>query len=194
MTTQKVTYEPTPNPQTMKYHMGCQISEKNLNFDNPMHTEASPLAQKIFGFPWAAGVFIGHDFITITKQDWVEWEIIAEPISQLLQEHLNNGLPIVVDTPEKQKTETNETDSPVVQQIKFLLDSEIRPAVAMDGGDIQFHKYENHILYLHMQGACSGCPSAAITLKEGIEMRVKELIPEVQEVVSIDSMTPPGPF
>ena len=180
-----ITYEPTPNPQTMKYHMGCQISEENLNFDDPIKAERSPLAQKIFGFPWAAGVFIGIDFLTITKQDWVDWEVIAEPISNLLAEHLDSGLPIVIDAPEKRETEINETDSPIVKQIKEFLDSEIRPAVAMDGGDIQFYKYEDNVLYLLMQGSCSGCPSATMTLKNGIEMRVRELIPEVQEVVSV---------
>ena len=180
-----ITYEPTPNPQTMKYHMGCQISEESLNFDDPIKAERSPLAKKIFGFPWAAGVFIGTDFLTITKQDWVEWEIIAEPLAKLLAEHLDSGLPIVVEVFEKREGEVNENDSPVVKKIKELLNLEIRPAVAMDGGDIKFHKYEDNILYLQMQGACSGCPSAAMTLKNGIEMRVRELIPEVKEVVSI---------
>ena len=181
-----ITYEPTPNPQTMKYHMGCQISTESLHFDDPMKTERSPLAQKIFGFPWAAGVFIGADFLTITKQDWVEWDIIAEPISNLLAEHLDQGLPIVINLPERpEKNDANENDSPIVKQIKELLDSEVRPAVAMDGGDVQFYKYENHTLYLQMQGSCSGCPSATITLKEGIERRVRELIPEVKEVLSI---------
>ena len=178
-----VTYEPTPNPQTMKYLMGCEISKENLNFDDPTKTERSPLAQKIFGFPWAAAVFIGSNFITITKQDWVEWDIIADPLANILTEHLNNGLPIVIEAP--QKIEINENDPPIVRKIKELLDSEIRPAVAMDGGDIVFHKYENHILYLSMQGACSGCPSSMVTLKEGIEKRVTEVIPDVKEVVSV---------
>ena len=176
-----VTYEATPNPHTMKYLMGCQISTEPLNFDSPMETQYSPLAQKIFGFPWAAGVFIGKDFLTITKQDWVEWDIIAEPIANLLTEHLNEGLPIVIEAPPK--ADICQEDSPAVQKIKELLDSEIRPAVAMDGGDIIFHDYKDNVLYLNMRGACSGCPSAAITLKEGIERRVQELIPEVKEVV-----------
>lgn len=181
----EITYESTPNPQTMKYHMGCQISEENFHFSTPMEAERSPLARKIFGFPWAAGVFIGNDFVTITKQDWVDWEVIAEPLAGLLAEHLDHDFPIIVEVPKKKEGSKDENDSPVVKQIKEVLDSEIRPAVAMDGGDIQFYKYEDHILYLHMQGSCSGCPSATITLKEGIEMRMRELIPDMKEVISI---------
>ncbi len=185
----QVHYEATPNPQTMKFNMGCQISQENLQFDDPMASQHSPLAQKIFGFPWVSGVFIGQDFVTITKQDWVDWETIADPLAHLLGEHLNQGLPIVVQMEDmvskSSTTEINEGDSPVVKRIKEILNSEIRPVVAMDGGDIQFHKYEDNILYLQMRGACSGCPSAMVTLKDGVEVRMCKLIPEIKSVVAV---------
>ena len=183
-----VTYESTPNPDTMKYLMGRHISHENLQFDNPVSAIRSPLAQKIFGFPWVAGVFIGSDFITVTKQDWVEWDMIAQPLAGLLTEHLEQNLPIVMAADPSEATsskEDSEDDLPVVKQIKEFLDTQVRPAVAMDGGDIQFYKYEDHVLYLRMQGACSGCPSATMTLKSGIESRIIELIPEIKEVVSL---------
>lgn len=178
----QVFYEATPNPESMKFLVTQKISESSQQYNSVEDTEASPLASKLFGFPWTQGVFIGSNFVTVTKQDWVEWETLAAPLSQLIQEHIENGLPIII---EKNESEVDEMDSDVVKQIKSILNQEIRPAVAMDGGDIVFHKYEDHILYLFMQGACAGCPSSMITLKQGIEGRMQELIPEIKEVVAV---------
>lgn len=179
----QVTYENTPNPSTLKFNFETPIADGSFEFPNVESTDTSPLAAKIFGFPWVSSVFIGKDFMTITKQDWVDWSVIAQPLSGLLSEHLSSGQPVFV-----QKTldpDVNENDSPIIKQIKKVLKEEIRPVVAMDGGDVVFSKFENNILYIQMKGACNGCPSSQATLKEGIEVRIREAIPEVKFVEAI---------
>lgn len=188
----EVFYEATPNPQSLKFVVTANISEESVHFENAQQAQRSPLAAKLFGFPWVNAIFIGSHFITVTKQDWVDWDILADPLTKLIEEHINSDEPVLLPTTGLSVTEdtlaldeVNENDSPIVKQIKQILNAEIRPAVAMDGGDISFHKYENNIVYLSMHGACSGCPSSTMTLKMGIETRLKELIPEIQEVVSL---------
>lgn len=187
----EVRFEPTPNPQSLKFVINQTIAEESLQVDDPLKAERSPLAKKIFGFPWCSGVFIGDDFVTVTKQDWVDWDILAEPLSHLIAEHLENQEEVLVpldnwqSTPDEDLSDISSDDPPVVQKIKTILNREIRPAVAMDGGDITFHKYEDEVLYLHMRGSCSGCPSSTMTLKAGIEARLKEDIPELKDVVSV---------
>jgi Fe-S cluster biogenesis protein NfuA len=183
-----VYYEATPNPNSMKFITTFPIAGGSVNFQTAGEAALkSPLAAKLFGFPWAAGIFIGPNFVTVTKQDWVDWEILAEPLSQLIQEHLQTGQVVLIEggADEGQaEMADDESDSVIVRQIKKILREEIRPAVAMDGGDITFGRYEEGRVYLHMHGSCSGCPSSTFTLKEGIETRLKEAIPEIQEVVS----------
>ncbi|MCB0422271.1 MAG: NifU family protein [Bdellovibrionales bacterium] len=184
MTTKlEVTYEATPNPETYKFNINQRISEESVDFTDPNMSSRSPLAHKLFGFPWAESVFIGPTFVSVTKQSWVEWNILADPLSQLIKEHLENGDPVLL--PPQDESFVEEEDSDVVTQIKKVIEYEIRPAVAMDGGDIVFSSYQNNIVYIHMRGACSGCPSATATLKNGIEVRLKEVIPEIKEVIAL---------
>jgi Fe-S cluster biogenesis protein NfuA len=178
----EIFYEATPNPQSMKFVVTSPIATETVHFASAQDCGRSPLAKKIFGFPWAAGVFIGTNFVTVTKQDWVDWDVLAEPLSGLIKEHLQRGEAVLLNPVAEEVDDQN--DSPVVRHIKQILREEIRPAVAMDGGDIVFQKYEDGRLFLHMQGACSGCPSSALTLKEGIETRLKQVIPDLVEVVS----------
>ncbi|MFS4461217.1 NifU family protein [Bdellovibrio sp. HCB2-146] len=178
----KVSYEITPNPATMKFLLHRSVTEEGFDCPTAQDAERSPLASKIFGFPWTSSVYVGSDFITVTKQDWVDWELLAHPLSGLIQEHLDSNEPVVVDfTPVVE----DENDTPIVRNIKSVLNREIRPAVALDGGDIVFYKYEDNILYIRMKGACSGCPSSQVTLKQGIEARMVELFPEIKEVVAV---------
>jgi Fe-S cluster biogenesis protein NfuA len=183
-----VFYEATPNPQSMKFIVTAMISQESVNITSSAEAARSPLAQKIMGFPWASGIFIGPHFVTVTKQEWVDWDIIAEPLSEMIKEHFNTGgvalLAPVASEPDSDQNADLPDDSAIVRQIKQILRDEIRPAVAQDGGDIAFDRYEEGRVYLQMQGACSGCPSSAYTLKEGIETRLREAIPEIQEVVS----------
>ncbi|MNJ94733.1 Fe/S biogenesis protein NfuA [compost metagenome] len=183
MSEQKVSFEATPNPSTMKFMLHQRVTEEGFDCPTAQDAERSPLASKIFGFPWTSSVYVGPDFITVTKQDWVDWEILAHPLSGLIQEHMDRNEPVVIEL--VKADEDNENDTPIVKEIKGILNREIRPVVALDGGDIVFHKYENNILYVHMKGACAGCPSSTATLKDGIEVRMKEAFPEIVEVVSV---------
>jgi Fe-S cluster biogenesis protein NfuA len=171
----------------MKFIVTEQISNELVSIADANSAYRSPLAQKLFGFPWMAGVLIGPNFITISKQEWVDWETLADPLSEMIKEHLENGEPILSDASQASAAEEDfdESDSPEVRMIKTVLNREIRPAVAMDGGDIVFDRYEDQILYVHMQGSCSGCPSSTMTLKQGIEVRLKEVLPEIKEVVAV---------
>ena len=130
-------------------------------------------------------VFFGSDFITITKDEDLDWQVLKPMVLGAITDHYNSGEEIVIDSPNQKKSEElneNQDDSDIVKQIKELLDTRVRPAVAMDGGDIVYQKFEKGIVYLHMQGACSGCPSSAATLKTGIENMLKHYVPEVIEV------------
>jgi Fe-S cluster biogenesis protein NfuA len=195
--------ETTPNPATMKFCLqGLKLSlpvakddsisgvSNFYEFNNAQEAEASPLASKLFGFPWTNSVLIAPEFVAVTKQDWVDWSILAEPLCGLIKEHLENGYPII-DPPTDSDSETTDesfadpNDSTLVQAIKRTLANEIRPVVALDGGDVAFAKFEDGKLHLHMKGACAGCPSKSITLKEGIETRMRALYPEIKEVLAI---------
>ncbi|MCX7979109.1 MAG: NifU family protein [Bdellovibrionaceae bacterium] len=183
----KVTFEATPNPATMKFYLHRTVTTESFDFSNVSEADISPLASKIFGFPWTAGVFLGPDFLTVTKQDWVDWDVLAEPLAQLIENHISSGLPVVDkrDSSNSNVSDISESDPEVVKRIKRVLNSEIRPVVAMDGGDVEFSHFEDGVVYLRMRGSCNGCPSSQATLKEGIEVRLKQAVPEIREVLSI---------
>lgn len=182
-----VFYQATPNPDSLKFNVDRIIATENVSFKADDKATRSPLAQKILGFPWAAGVFIGPDFVTVTKQNWVEWEILADPLSDLIKEHITTQQPVLLPALEEATSATtmDPNDPPIVQQIKKIIVEEIKPAVAMDGGDINFSSYENGRVFLSMHGACAGCPSSVMTLKDGIETRLKAAIPEIIEVIAV---------
>ncbi|MCM2282855.1 MAG: NifU family protein [Bdellovibrionaceae bacterium] len=185
--TMTVRFETTPNPQTLKFTVGQQLTQQPAEFKTARDAAHSPLAKKIFGFPWCDAVFVGSDFVTVTKQDWVDWDVLAEPLAGLIGEHLERGEAVVIEgaSGTADGSAVSASDTPVVREIKKILNEEIRPAVALDGGDIVFHKYEGNVVYLYMQGACAGCPSSTFTLKEGIEARLRNAIPEIKEVVAL---------
>ena len=186
MSAPKVRFESTPNPQTFRFSLigsDMVFTETPIAYNSAAEAQFAPLAKKLFGFPWASGVYVGREFITVTKQDWVDWEILAAPLAGLLGEHIESGQPVMLEL--QASLDEDKNDSPVVKQIKRILQNEIKPVVALDGGDIVFAKYENNILQIHMRGSCAGCPSSQATLKDGIEVRLKELIPEIKEVVAV---------
>lgn len=176
--------ESTPNPATLKFLPGQTVMESGTaDFLSPQAAEASPLAQRIFAVQDVEGVFFGNDFVTVTKSEGTAWEHIKPAILGAIMEHYQSGQPVILG--ENQASGHAEHDGPdkeIVGQIKELLDSRVRPAVASDGGDITFHGFERGIVYLHMQGACAGCPSSTLTLKMGIENLLRHYIPEVLEV------------
>ena len=176
--------ESTPNPATLKFLPGRTVLQTGTaDFPSIKNSEQSPLAKRIFGVEGVSGVFFGSDFITVTKNDGIDWEHVKPAILGVIMEHFQSGLPVMLEeniTPSH--AEHHGPDSAIVEKIKELLDTRVRPAVAQDGGDITFHGYEEGIVYLHMQGACAGCPSSTMTLKMGIENLLKHFIPEVKEV------------
>ena len=142
----------------------------------------SPLAEKLFGIDGVRGVFLGHDFISVTKDADQEWYVLKPSILGIIMEHYTIGQPILYHQATALPAVEAGEDDAVVTQIKELLDTRVRPAVAQDGGDIVFHGFENGIVYLAMQGACAGCPSSTATLKMGIENMLRHYVPEVIEV------------
>ena len=183
--------EQTPNPQTLKFLPGKVVMDEGTAFfQNIDKTSNSPLAKKLFDVDDVTGVFFGSDFITVTKNDSQDWQVMKPLILGAIMDHFNSGEPTINnETNDKGKKSLleNSEDSDIVKQIKELLDTRVRPAVAMDGGDIVYDNYDNGIVYLHMQGACSGCPSSTATLKMGIENMLKHYIPEVKEVRPVDA-------
>ncbi len=178
--------ESTPNPATLKFLPGQPVLPGDTaDFSEPQSAEKSPLAARIFKVRGVIRVFFGHDFIAVSKSPSFEWAHIKPPILGAIMEHYQLGAPIM--SPDAQPGTRSDggqdtQDTAVVKQIKEILDSRVRPAVAQDGGDIVFHGFERGVVYLHMQGACAGCPSSTITLKMGIENLLRHYIPEVVEV------------
>lgn len=183
-----ITLEFTPNPNTLKFVVNHAFLERGAaNFTSAEKAAGSPLAQKIFQIPGIQGVMLGTNFMTITKSMEGDWDVVAEQVPKTIESHLQNNEPVF--TPEYlQSLKSNPTSSnntEIERKIQEVLDNEIRPAVAMDGGDITFGRFEDGIVYLQMQGSCSSCPSSVATLKMGVETRLKEVVPEVKEVVQI---------
>jgi Fe-S cluster biogenesis protein NfuA len=150
------------------------------NFTTAESAHRSPLAERVFGIDGVTGVFLGSDFVTVTKDADQEWHVLKPAILGVIMEHFTAGRPVI--NSEADAAEAQGEDDEVVTQIKELIETRVRPAVAQDGGDIIFRGFEDGIVYLHMQGSCSGCPSSTATLKTGIENMLRHYVPEVIEV------------
>ena len=175
--------EATPNPATLKFLPGQDILEVGTaDFPNAEAGAASPLARRIFAVEGVTGVFLGIDFITVTKAEAVDWSHIKPAILGAIMEHVQSGESAIEGQASSGHAAHDGPDAEIVTQIKELLDTRVRPAVAQDGGDITFHGFDRGVVYLHMQGACAGCPSSTLTLKMGIENLLRHYIPEVTEV------------
>ena len=176
--------ESTPNPATLKFLPGQTVlGAGTADFPTAEAADKSPLAARLFKINGIKGVFFGNDFVTVTKAEETEWDHVKPAILGAIMEHFQSGQPVILGEAENSgHAEHSGEDAEVVGQIKELLDTRVRPAVAQDGGDITFHGFERGVVYLHMQGACAGCPSSTITLKMGIENLLRHYIPEVTEV------------
>jgi Fe-S cluster biogenesis protein NfuA len=179
--------ETTPNPATLKFLPGRDVlGAGSANF--PSLDEAkgkSPLAEALFNLGGITQVFLGADFISVTKDDARDWQTLKPQILGTIMDHFTMGAPVMVGETESEHTADDGGNPEVVAQIKELLDERVRPAVAQDGGDIVFRRFEDGVVYLAMQGACAGCPSSTATLKMGIENMLKHYIPEVQAVYPV---------
>lgn len=175
--------ESTPNPATLKFLPGQSVLELGTaDFPSAEGAAKSPLARRIFAVPGVTGVFLGTDFVTVTKAEAVEWQHVKPAILGAIMEHFQSGAPAIEGEGQAAHAAHDGPDGDIVKQIKELLDTRVRPAVAQDGGDITFHGFDRGVVYLHMKGACAGCPSSTLTLKMGIENLLRHYIPEVTEV------------
>ncbi|MGB1547658.1 MAG: NifU family protein, partial [Alphaproteobacteria bacterium] len=157
-----------------------------VDFASSEEATRSPLAKRLFGISGVAGVFLGADFITVRKTDERDWQVIKPEVLGAIMEHFTLGEPILTEgEPAPAKAGDGEEEDAIVVQIRELLETRVRPAVAQDGGDIVFQGYEDGIVFLELHGACSGCPSSTATLKNGIENLLKHYIPEIQEVRAV---------
>lgn len=176
--------ESTPNPATLKFLPGQTVMPAGTaDFTTVEAAANSPLAQRVFTVEGVSAVFFGPDFVTVTKTEGTDWNHIKPAILGAIMEHYQSGQPVMEGSNDDSgHAEHSGEDHDIVEQIKELLDTRVRPAVAQDGGDITFHGFDRGVVYLHMQGACAGCPSSTITLKMGIENLLRHYIPEVTEV------------
>ena len=210
----EVYFKATPNPQAMKFVVTKQIASKQAQFFNRSECVASPLAGKLFGFPWLKSVFIGPNFVTLTKHEWVEWKLLTSPLCKLIGEHIEQGEGVLLEAPlpsagagaepqvpsvmpqgagpsgEDSVKTTGEaracgSGASIEQQVQQVLMHEVRPALQADGGDLKFERLEGSQLYIRLQGACIGCPSAELTLKSGIENHMRQRFPQITEVIAV---------
>lgn len=181
--------EATPNPATLKFIPGAPVLRSGTRDfrDADVAGRESPLAARLFQIDGVTGVFLGGDFISVTKSEG-EWQHLKPALLGAIMEHYMSGAPAVTNETEAGSESdggANSEDSEIVVTIKELLDTRVRPAVAQDGGDIVFHGYDDGIVYLHMRGACAGCPSSTATLRHGIENLLRHFVPEVTEVRAV---------
>lgn len=176
--------ETTPNPATVKFLPGqAVLKQGTLEFSDADQAENAPLVQRLFALQGVTRVFLAVDFVSVSKADDTDWSVLKPMVLAALMEHLSTGQPILTErVGAKETQEEQEPEDEISKQIKALLDERVRPMVAMDGGDIVFDRFEDGIVYLHMQGACAGCPSSTATLKMGVENMLKHYVPEVVEV------------
>jgi Fe-S cluster biogenesis protein NfuA len=179
--------EPTPNPATLKFIPGkIVLGDGTVDFRDKEEAGTSPLARRLFGVDGVTGVFLGSDFISVTKSEVDEWQHLKPAILGAIMEHYLSGAPTIEgdDTAAEEAAleQYDAKDEDTVRTIKELLDTRVRPAVANDGGDIVFRGFKDGIVFLHMRGACSGCPSSTATLRHGIENLLRHFCPDVQEV------------
>lgn len=185
--------ETTPNPASLKFLPGQQVmGQGTREFATPEAAEASPLAQAIFDTGEVVNVFFGGDFVTVTAAPGVNWTDLKPQVLAILLDHFVSHAPLFapgtaggISVPAEEEdmiVEEREEDADIIAQINELLETRVRPAVASDGGDVQYRGYRDGVVHLQMQGACSGCPSSTATLKHGIEGLLKHYVPEVVEV------------
>ncbi|MCU7611097.1 NifU family protein [Anaplasma capra] len=184
--------ESTPNPDTLKFLLGTEGAggmESDVEFSSAIEAQNSPLAKLLFEIQGVSGVFFGKDFVSVTKRSDAEWDVLRPEVLvvmtdyfSLREQHSNfeHGT-----HREEEKEFFDESDSEVVSRVKELIEGYVRPAVAQDGGDIKFRGYKEGVVFVHLRGACSGCPSAAVTLKDGVYSMLSYYVPEVKAVESV---------
>jgi len=184
--------ETTPNPATLKFLPGRAVMDSGTrDFATPEEAEASPLAGALFGLGDVTGVFFGRDFVSVTAAPGVAWHELKPDVLGLLMDHFTAQMPLFraasadFSVPAEESFTDDPADADIVAQIRELIETRVRPAVANDGGDIVYRGFDKGKVFLRMQGACAGCPSSTATLKQGIEQLLKHYVPEVTEVRAV---------
>lgn len=185
--------ETTPNPATLKFLPGQSVMDAGTrDFATPEEAEASPLAEAIFSTGDVDGVFFGRDFVSVTAAPGVEWRQLKPQVLEVLLDHFVSGAPLFrpgsaagIEIAADADIDDDPADAEIVAQIRELIETRVRPAVAQDGGDIVYRGFRNGTVFLALQGACSGCPSSTMTLKNGIESLLKHYVPEVETVEAV---------
>jgi Fe-S cluster biogenesis protein NfuA len=178
--------ENTPNPATLKFLPGDEVmGAASADFASAEAASRSPLATALFALPGVARVFLGGDFVAVTKTADVTWQALKPQVLGVIMEHFVARRPVIVADGDEAAEDVDPADADIVAQIKQLIDTRVRPAVAGDGGDIVFRGYRNGVVRLQMQGACSGCPSSSATLKHGVENMLRHYVPEVKAVEQV---------
>ncbi len=185
--------EHTPNQATRKFLPGEPVMESGTrDFADPQSAEASPLAEALFATGMVEGVFFGRDFVSVTAAPGTEWSTVEPEVVSILLDHFVTGAPLFkagtaagIDVAADADFDEKPEDREIIGQIKELIDTRVRPAVAQDGGDIVYRGYRDGRLFLSMHGACSGCPSSEVTLKRGIESLIKHYVPEVESIEAV---------
>ena len=186
--------EPTPNPATIKFLPGRSVMDGGTrDFATPEEADASPLAAALFGLGDVTGVFFGRDFVSVTAAPGIDWATLKGDVIAILLDHFSAGMPLfragtaagIIVPAEGADFPEDPADADIVAQIRELIDTRVRPAVANDGGDIIYRGFDKGKVYLQLQGACQGCPSSSATLKQGIEQLLRHYVPEVTEVRAI---------
>lgn len=179
--------EETPNPESLKFLPGKIITKMPMNFLDKSHASNSPLAQKLFELDCVKSIFFGYDFITVTKNEDKKWPLIKAEIIVTIMDFMISGIE-AVRSPKQESASTSKLTSDedkIIAEIKEIIETRVRPAVMQDGGDIIFHDFKDGIVRVELHGACSGCPSSTVTLKNGIENMLKYYIPEVESVEAL---------
>ncbi|WP_041794645.1 NifU family protein [Pararhodospirillum photometricum] len=181
--------ETTPNPASLKFLPGrAVLPQGGRDFADAAQARVSPLAQRLFEIEGVSGVFLGTDFVTVTKAEAEDWTVLKPLVLGSLMDHFTANAPVLADdagSVDDAEEALSEADREVVRQVRELLETRVRPVVAQDGGDIVFHAYREGVVYLYMRGSCAGCPSSTATLKRGVETLLRHYIPAVQSVEAV---------
>jgi Fe-S cluster biogenesis protein NfuA len=181
-----VVAEPTPNPAAMKFIPGCPVmAEGTANFPGPESASGSPLAMRLFGIDGVRGVFLGADFVSVAKDAEADWTTVEPKVRREIAAHFEGGDPVIAVPDRPEGGAGGDGTDEVVMRILDLMETRIRPSVAMDGGDIVFRGFERGVVYLTLQGACAGCPRSAGTLKMGVENLLRHYVPDVIRVEAV---------
>lgn len=192
-------------PELRKFSFDQTISKIEVEYPSSVAAERSPLANKIFGFPWTEQVTVGTDFVVVKKQDWVDWEMLAEPLAGLIKEHFdmlddvdleeNPPLPTIDLTKSAEELSANLSQNPFAAQVQSVLDKDINPMVASHGGKVSLVDLTQDTVYVRLEGGCQGCSSSQATLKQGVEIAIKRALPTIQNVIDVtDHASGHNPF